>query len=74
MAPAPPRSRLAERELARFGPLTVTRASMTPLRIALGVVLLVNAVLLGCIVAMWSRLRRLETELADASREDQPKR
>ena len=74
MAPAPPRSRLAERELARFGPLTVTRASMTPLRIALGVVLLVNAVLLGCIIAMWSRLRRLETELADATREDQSKR
>jgi type III secretion protein J len=74
MAPAPSRSRLTERELARFGPLTVTRASMTPLRIALGVVILVNAVLLGCLVALWSRLRKLEAELADAARDDAEKR
>jgi type III secretion protein J len=74
MTPAPPRARLAERELARFGPLTLTRTSMTPLRIALGVVLLVNAILLGCLLALWSRLRKLEAELANATREDEAKR
>ena len=74
MTPAPPRARLAERELARFGPLTVTRASMTPLRVAIGVIILVSAVLVGFLVALWSRLRRVEAELAEAGREEPAKR
>jgi len=72
MTPAPPRARLAERELARFGPLTVTRGSMTPLRVVLGVAVLANAVLLGCLVALWSRTRKLEEKLADGAREPSP--
>ncbi|HEX6274730.1 MAG TPA: hypothetical protein VFZ53_16930 [Polyangiaceae bacterium] len=64
MTPAPPRTRVADRELARFGPLTVTKSSMTPLRLVLGVAVLVNAVLLGCLVALWARTRRLEEKLA----------
>jgi type III secretion protein J len=67
MTPAPPRTRVAERELARFGPLTVTKSSMTALRLVLGVAVLVNAALLGCLVALWSRTRRLEQKLSDAS-------
>jgi type III secretion protein J len=70
MTPAPPRTRLVERELARFGPLTVTRSSMTPLRIVLGVAVLVNAVLLGFLGALWLKVRRLETELVEASQGD----
>jgi type III secretion protein J len=74
LTPAPPRARLAERELARFGPLTLTRASMTPLRVVLGVVVLVNALLLGVLVALWTRTRRLEEKLADATREAEPQK
>jgi type III secretion system YscJ/HrcJ family lipoprotein len=69
MTPAPARARLAERELSRFGPLTVTRSSMTTLRVVLGVAAVVNALLLGCLVALWSRMRRLESELSDRARE-----
>jgi type III secretion system YscJ/HrcJ family lipoprotein len=64
MTPAPPRTHLAERELARFGPLTVTKSSMTPLRLVLGVAVLVNAVLLGCLAVLWTRSRRLEERLS----------
>jgi type III secretion protein J len=73
MAPAPPRTRLAERELARFGPITVARSSMTPLRAVLGVAVLVNTLLLGCVVALWMRTRRLEEKLAGRA-EDAPAR
>jgi type III secretion protein J len=74
MTPAPPRARLVERELARFGPLTVTRASMTALRVVLGVAVLANAILLGCLVALWSRTRRLEEKLVEATREPEPQK
>jgi type III secretion system YscJ/HrcJ family lipoprotein len=63
LTPAPARARLPERELARFGPLTVTRASLSPLRIVLGVAILVNALLVGFSIALWSRMRRLEADL-----------
>jgi type III secretion protein J len=71
MTPAPPRARQSEHELARLGPLTVTRASMTSLRVVIGVVVLVNTVLLGSLFALFSRLRRLEGELAEATRTDE---
>jgi hypothetical protein len=71
MAQAPPRARVAERELARFGPLTVTRASMTPLRIVLAIAALLNALLLGSLVALWLKMRRLESELASAVRDEE---
>jgi type III secretion system YscJ/HrcJ family lipoprotein len=63
LTPAPARTRLPERELARFGPLTVTRASLSLLRVVLGVAILVNAVLVGFSIALWSRMRRLEADL-----------
>jgi hypothetical protein len=71
MTSAPPRARLPERELARFGPLSVTRASLGPLRIVLGVAALVNAILLGVLVALWSKMRKLEAALAEASQKDE---
>jgi type III secretion system YscJ/HrcJ family lipoprotein len=74
LTPTPARTRLAERELARFGPITVTRASMTPLRVVLGVAVLLNAVLVGFSIALWSRMRRLEAELVGAKEEEKAQR
>lgn len=73
MLPAPPRARPAERQLARLGPLTVTRSSLLGLRALVGVAVLVNAVLLACVLGLWSRLRRAERNLADA-RPHEPER
>jgi type III secretion protein J len=73
MLPAPPRARPAERQLARLGPLTVTRSSLLGLRALVGVAVLVNAVLLACVLGLWSRLRRAERNLADA-RPSEPER
>jgi len=66
MLPAPTRARPAERQLARLGPLTVTRSSLLGLRALVGVAVLVNAALLACVLGLWSRLRRAEKHLADA--------
>jgi hypothetical protein len=66
VAPAPGRS--PSRELSRLGPLTVTRASMTPLRGMIAVAVLLNVVLLGCVALLWARLRRTEGNLVN--RED----
>jgi type III secretion protein J len=66
VAPAPGRS--PSRELSRLGPLTVTRASMTPLRGMIAVAVLLNVVLLGCVALLWARLKRTEGTLA--GRED----
>lgn len=65
MLPAPARARPAERQLARLGPLTVTRSSLLGLRALVGVAVLVNAVLLACVLGLWTRLRRAERHLAD---------
>jgi type III secretory pathway lipoprotein EscJ len=63
--PAPQARRPAERELARFGPVTVTRASMTPLRLIVGIAALLNLVLLVVAFALWSRMRRAHGRLAE---------
>jgi len=73
MLPAAPRARTGERQLARVGPLTVTRSSLLGLRALIGVAVLVNAVLLACVLALWSRLRRAESTLAEA-RPNEPER
>jgi type III secretion protein J len=49
-----------ERELVRFGPITVTRGSSVALRIGAGVAVLLNVGLLGGILVLWRRLRRSE--------------
>jgi type III secretory pathway lipoprotein EscJ len=66
MVPAPPRGRPPERQLARLGPLTVTHASLFALRSMIGVVVLLNAALLACVVGLWGRLRRSEQRLQQA--------
>jgi type III secretion system inner membrane ring protein len=61
--PVPPRR--AERELSRFGPVTVTRASVFPLRTIVGGALLLNLGLLGALFLIWTRARRAEANLAE---------
>ncbi|HYQ29723.1 MAG TPA: hypothetical protein VER04_20990 [Polyangiaceae bacterium] len=61
--PSPPRQ--TERELSRFGPVTVTRASVFPLRTIVGGALLLNLGLLGALFLLWSRARRAESTLAE---------
>ncbi|MEI9951450.1 MAG: hypothetical protein WDO74_21355 [Pseudomonadota bacterium] len=61
--PLPPRK--AERELSRFGPVTVTRASVFPLRTIVGGALFLNLGLLGALFLVWTRARRAESHLAE---------
>ena len=64
-SPVPQPGRLPERELSRFGPVTVTRGSVFPLRSIVGGALLLNLGLLGALLFFWGRARRAESSLAD---------
>lgn len=67
---APASARPLERELRRVGPITVTRASLSPLRaVAAGAVLL-NLALLGAVLFLWSKVRRTEQALGQAREGD----
>jgi len=66
MTPSPSQNRPPDRGLSQFGPLSVAQSSVTPLRLMVGVIVLVNAALIGCMLLLWSRLRRAEAELAEA--------
>ncbi|HEY3256729.1 MAG TPA: hypothetical protein VGJ91_22385 [Polyangiaceae bacterium] len=64
-SPVPLPSRIPERELSRFGPVTVTRASVFPLRTIVGGALFLNLGLLAALILVWTRARRAESSLAD---------
>ena len=64
-SPVPQPGRLPERELSRFGPVTVTRGSVFPLRTIVGGALLLNLGLLGALLFVWARARRAESSLAE---------
>src|SRR6188768_52546 len=64
-APVPQPPRVAERELSRFGPLTVTRASVFPLRTIVGGGVLLNLGLLSLLFLIWTRARKAESSLAE---------
>ena len=64
-SPVPQPSRPAERELSRFGPVTVTRGSVFPLRTIVGSALILNLGLLGALLFVWARARRAESSLAE---------
>jgi type III secretory pathway lipoprotein EscJ len=66
-------ARTHEKELSRLGPITVTRASLNPLRIGVGVVLLVNLVLIGFLLALWARGRRTQAALDEARAQTGPR-
>jgi type III secretion protein J len=63
MASAPRVGVPKERELSRFGPITVTRSSVLPLRALVGGVAVLNLVLIGLVVGLWSKIRRTRTLL-----------
>jgi type III secretion system YscJ/HrcJ family lipoprotein len=63
--PVPDVARPVERELSRFGPVTVTRSSVFSLRTIFGGALLLNLGLLGALILVWARARRAESGLAD---------
>jgi hypothetical protein len=56
----------SQRLLAQLGPVTVTRASLLPLKLMVGVALLLNVVLVGLLGMLWKRARRLEQRLQGA--------
>lgn len=62
--PVPQLGRPAERELSRFGPVTVTRGSVLPLRAIVGGALVLNLGLLGALLLFWNRARRAQETLA----------
>ena len=53
----------SDRLLAQFGPVTVTRASLLPLQLLVGAAVLLNLLLVGLLIALWNRARRLELRL-----------
>ena len=63
--PVPEPTRPSERELSRFGPVTVTRSSVFSLRALVVGALLSNLGLLGALSLVWARARRAESSLAD---------
>ncbi len=63
LTPSPAPGRPAERELARFGPVTVTRSSLFSLRLIVGAVALINVILLGVILSFWARMRRAHGDI-----------
>jgi type III secretion system YscJ/HrcJ family lipoprotein len=63
--PVPAMGRPAERDLARFGPVTVTRSSVFPLRTIVGAGLLLNLSLLIALILVWARARRAESGLSE---------
>lgn len=64
-SPVPLPPRLPERELSRFGPVTVTRASVFPLRTIVGGAVFLNLGLLAALFFIWSRARKAESTLAE---------
>jgi hypothetical protein len=63
--PVPVLVRPTEHELSRFGPVTVTRGSVFPLRSIVGSALLLNLGLLAALLWVWARARRAESSLAE---------
>jgi type III secretory pathway lipoprotein EscJ len=62
---APPRSRRGDRLLAQVGPLTVTQASLLPLKAIFGTVIGLNLVLLALFAWQWTRARRAQDKLSE---------
>jgi type III secretory pathway lipoprotein EscJ len=56
----------ADRELSRFGPITVTRASLSPLRLIVVAVVLLNLTLIGALLLLWSKIKKAELVVLEA--------
>jgi type III secretion protein J len=68
-SPAPASARPADKELRRVGPITVTRASLSPLRLVAGGAVLLNLALLAAVLLLWTKVRRTEDALGQARTE-----
>jgi type III secretion protein J len=66
----PPKPQRGERNLAQLGPITVTQASLLPLKLTLGAAIALNLLLLGLFGWFWTRNRRAEARLAELERAD----
>lgn len=65
LSAAPAAGRPVDRELSRLGPITVTRGSLTPLRLGVAAVALINLALIGVLLALWAKVRRANATLDD---------
>jgi type III secretion protein J len=63
--PVPRAKRAPERELARFGPITVTQGTSRTLRVTVVLVVVLNLALIGLLGALWTRLRRAQAALLE---------
>ncbi len=52
--------------LSHFGPLSVTRSSLTPLRVLVGVAAGLNLLLIVVVLILWARMRRFHSTVAGA--------
>jgi len=66
----PAKHQPGERSLAQLGPITVTQASLLPLKLTLGAAIAMNLLLLGLFGWFWTRNRRAEARLAELERTD----
>jgi type III secretion protein J len=73
VATAAPGARPAEKQLSRVGPITVTKASLGPLRAAVAGAVLLNLVLLGLVLLLWSKMRRAEQTLGEVRAQAEPR-
>src|SRR6185369_16631581 len=71
-SPATASTRPADKELRRVGPITVTRASLSPLRFVAAAAVVLNLALLGAVLLLWSKVRRTEDALGHARAEGGP--
>ncbi len=68
-SPAPASARPADKELRRVGPITVTRASLSPLRLVAAGAVVLNLALLAAVLLLWAKVRRTEDALGQARAE-----
>jgi type III secretion protein J len=73
MLPHPVVSLPPDRELSHLGPITATRGSIGWLRIGVVVSALAYVALLGAVLGLWSRVRKLRAEAAGDESADVPR-
>jgi type III secretion protein J len=73
MVPRPPGA-AADRALSRLGPITATRSSVSLLRMVTAGIVIVDLALVGAVLVLWSRLRRLRAVAAEPPSLQQPRR
>lgn len=62
----PPAKRLPDRQLVRFGPVTITQGSLARARLVTAATVLMNLLLFGLLVGLWTRWRVARVALSEA--------